>query len=97
VCDRVAILRQGRLVHLEELGGSRQGRLVRARCAGPLEPLPSLEGLRVLEQTPERIALEATGHLPELLQWLARQPLSALRIGPPGLTAIYTRYHGAER
>jgi ABC-2 type transport system ATP-binding protein len=96
VCDRVAILRQGRLVHLEELHNLRQGRRVRARCAGPLGPLPPLEGVRILEQTAERLTLEATGPLAELLAWLARQPLDDLRIEPLGLTSIYARYHRAD-
>jgi ABC-2 type transport system ATP-binding protein len=96
VCDRVAILRKGRLVHLQSLAELRQGRLVRARCTGPIEPLPPLEGLQVLEQTPERICLEMTGPLPDLLRWLAQQPLTDLHVEPLGLTAIYARYHGGE-
>ncbi|MEI7683424.1 MAG: ABC transporter ATP-binding protein [Planctomycetota bacterium] len=94
VCDRVAILRKGRLVHQQALAELRHGRLVRAHCAGAIEPFPELEGLQVLEATPDRFTLEMTGPLPELLRWLARQPVTGLHIEPLGLTAIYARYHG---
>lgn len=96
VCDRVAILRKGRLVHLQSVSELREGRAIRARCVGPLGPLPTLKGLSVVEQTPERIAMEMTGPLPELLHWLASQPLADLHVEPLGLTTIYARYHGGE-
>lgn len=96
VCDRVAILRKGKLVHMQSVAELRQGRLVRARCAGAVADLPPLEGLQILEQTPEKLSLEMTGPLPELLRWLAGQPLTELHIEPLGLTSIYARYHGGD-
>jgi ABC-2 type transport system ATP-binding protein len=95
VCDRVAILRRGRLVHLQAMSELREGRLVQARFAGSIESLPPLDGLRVRQQEGDRLTLEYTGPLPELLAWLARQPLTDLRLQPLGLQAIYHRYHGA--
>jgi ABC-2 type transport system ATP-binding protein len=94
VCDRVAILRLGRLVHLQNMTELREGRLVRARFTGPTATLPSLTGLKVREQKGEALTLEYTGPLPALLDWLARQPLADLRIEPLGLAPIYHRYHG---
>src|SRR5262249_20592115 len=35
VCDRVAILRRGELVHLQEMSELREGRTVRAQLTGP--------------------------------------------------------------
>jgi ABC-2 type transport system ATP-binding protein len=96
VCDRVAVLRQGRLVHLQSIGELRQGRLVQARCTGPVGPPPPLPGLRELERTPERLVLEMTGPLTELLHWLAGQPLADLHVESLGLKAVYSRFHEAE-
>jgi ABC-2 type transport system ATP-binding protein len=96
VCDRVGILRRGQLVHLQSIVDLRQGRLVRARCDGPVEPTPALDGLSELERTPERLLLNMTGPMPELLRWLATQPIRDLRIEPSGLNAVYARYHGEE-
>ena len=96
VCDRVAILQKGRLVHLQVMAELREGRLVRARFKGQPEPLPQLEGLHVRERKDNLLVLEYTESLPELLAWLGRQPLVDLRVEPLGLTAVYHRFHGAE-
>jgi ABC-2 type transport system ATP-binding protein len=96
VCDRVAILHRGRLAHLQVLSELREGRLLRARFKGPAQPPPALEGLHVRERQADHLTLEYTGELPELLAWLARQPLAELRLEPLGLHAIYHRYHGSR-
>ena len=96
VCDRVAILRGGRLVHLQTMSELRRARLVRARFAGPPEMPPERDGFHVRERLPDRLTLEHTGPLPDLLAWLSRQPLVELSVEPVGLEAIYHRYHGAE-
>jgi ABC-2 type transport system ATP-binding protein len=95
VCDRVAILQAGRLVHLQVMSQLQAGRRVQARFAGPPGRLPSLPGLRIDTQGDGRLTLEYTGPLPELLAWLAAQPLAELRVEPLGLYAVYHRYHGS--
>jgi ABC-2 type transport system ATP-binding protein len=106
VCDRVAILQRGRLVHLQAMADLRQGRLIRARFpraeispmtpSASSDPLPDLPGLSVRDWSPDQLTLEYTGPLPPLLAWLARQPVLDLQIEPLGLAPIYHRYHGAE-
>src|SRR5439155_16784360 len=44
VCDRVGILHQGHLAHLQDMHDLRQGKLVRVRFLKPVT-LPALEGL----------------------------------------------------
>ncbi|MBA4063011.1 MAG: ABC transporter ATP-binding protein [Isosphaera sp.] len=95
VCDRVAILRRGELVHLQEMSDLREGRAVSARLTGPApaagpagDPLPSdavADG---------RLTLIYRGPLPALLEWLARQPVADLKVEPQGLGPIYRRFHG---
>jgi ABC-2 type transport system ATP-binding protein len=99
VCDRVVILRQGRLVHLQPMNELRQGRRVTARFAAGSPPpdsatLPPLPGLQLLERKDDRLTLEHSGPLPELLGWLSRQPLTELHVEPLGLASVYARYHG---
>jgi ABC-2 type transport system ATP-binding protein len=96
VCDRVGILQRGRLVHLEKLSELRQARLVRARVTGPVEDLPQRDGFVWRDRRPDHITFEHSGALPDLLRWLARQPLEDLRVEPVGLASVYHRYHGAE-
>jgi ABC-2 type transport system ATP-binding protein len=95
VCDRVGILREGRLVHLQRMADLHEGRLVQARFTRQPEPLPPLDGLLERERHDGAVTLEYSGDLPELLAWLARQPLDDLRIQSLGLARIYQRYHGA--
>jgi ABC-2 type transport system ATP-binding protein len=99
VCDRVAVLRQGRLAHLQPMSELRQGRRVSARYSPGAAPpdaatLPPLPGLRLIERKADRLLLEHTGSLPELLAWLALQPLAELHLEPLGLASVYARYHG---
>ncbi len=97
VCDRVGILRAGRLVHLQNMAELREGRLVRARLDAPWRPDGRLpEGLSVQEHQKDRLTLEYRGPLTPLLTWLAAQPLADLCLEPLGLAAVYYRFHGAD-
>jgi ABC-2 type transport system ATP-binding protein len=96
VCDRVGILRQGRLVHLQDMRELRESRRVQVRFARPPADLPELPGLSVRERQDSRLVLEHNGPLPPLLDWLSRQPVTDLQVEPLGLGPIYHRYHGAE-
>lgn len=97
VCDRTAVLRAGRLVHLQDMAELREGRLVRAKLSGPWDADAARPaGLAVRDYEKDRLTLEYRGPLPELLSWLARQPLADLRLEPLGLDSIYHRYHGAD-
>jgi ABC-2 type transport system ATP-binding protein len=96
VCDRVGILRRGRLVHLQNMKELREARRVRARFSGQApEQLPNLPGLQLRERGQDELTLEYTGPLPPLVEWLGRQPLTDLHMEPLGLSAIYHHYHGA--
>ncbi len=95
VCDRVAILRRGRLVHLQDMADLREGRHVTARLLGPPPAAgPDGEPLPADAAADGRLDLDYRGPLPDLLGWLAKLPLDELKVGPLGLTAIYRKYHG---
>jgi ABC-2 type transport system ATP-binding protein len=96
VCDRVAVLRRGELVHLQEMADLREGRTVSARLTGaPPDTGPDGATLGADAITRDgRLQLTFRGPLPVLLDWLARQPLADLVIEPQGLTPIYKKFHG---
>jgi ABC-2 type transport system ATP-binding protein len=94
VCDRVAVLQRGRLVHLETMAALRRERRFRVRLNGPWEPLPLLAGTTLHEQADHEVVLEYTGELPPLLAWLSKQPVADLQIESLSLAHIYQRYHG---
>jgi beta-exotoxin I transport system ATP-binding protein len=96
VCDRVAILQQGRLVHVQAMAELREVRRVRARFERVATALPELPGLRGLHRHDTELTFEYAGALRDLLAWLARQDVADLKIEPLGLGNIYHRYHGTE-
>jgi ABC-2 type transport system ATP-binding protein len=94
VCDRVAILREGKLAHLQDMSALHEGRLVQIHFHQAAPAPPALEGLCVLEHKGECLTLEYTGELSALLGWLGQQPVADLRLEPLGLKAVYLRHHG---
>ncbi len=95
VCDRVAVLRKGELVHLQGLGELRKGRHVSAKLPGATPPTgPDGDALPAGAVTAGRLAFDYHGPTPTLLAWLGTFPAADLRIEPRGLGEIYRRYHG---
>lgn len=95
VCDRVAILRRGELVHMQEMSELREGRSVRARLTGAAPATgPGGAPLGAIAISEGRLQMTYRGPLPALLEWLARQPLADLVVEPQGLSATYKKFHG---
>lgn len=94
-CDRVVILRAGRLVHEQSIAHLRRQHRITARLTEPLGDLPEelASGVTVTHAADGRVALEVAESLTDLLGWLAGLPLSELRIEPVGLAAVYDSYH----
>ena len=97
VCDRVVILRAGRLVHEQPMAPLKKGHRIRAQVEGALPVLPeSLAEQVVLEQRgPRELVIETRGDLAPLLSWLATLQLRDVSIEPAGLRAVYERFHGS--
>jgi ABC-2 type transport system ATP-binding protein len=98
-CDRVAILRAGRLVHEQSLDHLRRCHRIRARLSAPFAGVPAaLAGHVALAGDADgRIVLEASDSLAPLLGWLATLPVEEMQVEPVGLSAVYDRFHrGAE-
>jgi len=96
VCDRVAILHQGRLAHIQTMAELREVRRVSARFAEEPRAMPELPGLGRIQRDRTHATFEYSGPLRELLAWLAQQDVVDLRIEPLGLSGIYHRFHGSE-
>jgi len=96
VCDRVAILQRGRLVHLQKMSEMEHVRSVRARFAEPPTDWPELPGMRHAAHRDGQLDVDYSGPLAPLLEWLARQNVADLRVESVGLGPIYHRYHGTE-
>jgi ABC-2 type transport system ATP-binding protein len=96
-CDRVGILRSGRLVHVQTIGELRRQHRIYARLTGELPRPPDnlAAGLRI-QAIDGDVTIETPGELSPLLGWLATLPLAEVRIEPVGLRAVYDRWHPME-
>ena len=94
-CDRVAILRGGRLVHEQPLEQLRRRHRIRARLIGAFTGVPErlAEQVRLTATDADRIVLEASESLAPLLGWLATLPVAEMQVEPVGLAAVYERFH----
>lgn len=98
VCDRVAFLRAGRLVHLQIMHDLKRRHRIRAVLSGPLPAPPShLAGeLMIGRDATGAIVIETPGEIAPLLHWLATLPLKEMHVQPVGLRSLYDRIHGME-
>lgn len=97
LCDRVAIVRDGRIVEDDLLDAlrSRARRIVdvvyRSDSPPNGQPLPGF--LKLLTREGVRCHCELQGTTPELIRWAADQPLEDISIGPPDLERLFHSYY----
>jgi ABC-2 type transport system ATP-binding protein len=100
VCQRVGILREGRLVEVAELGDLRQLRFTEVDVSfrGPVPDLMQLSGVpgvsNVRELSPTRLSLTLTGPPAAALRVLASAEVAALEVREPSLEEIFLEYYG---
>jgi ABC-2 type transport system ATP-binding protein len=95
VADRVAIMRKGRLMHIEDMHARRKLRMLLVRFDGGLEPeLPQELELTMRERSNGALLLEHRGELAPLLRWLSSVPVEDLAIGTEDLRSLYDQFHG---
>jgi len=101
-CDRVAIVRAGRLVHEQSLEQVRRRHRITVRLQGPFAGLPDgvpgasgggRGGITVRDGGDGVVVLDDVDELAPLLGWLSTVPLTEIRIEPVGLDAIYDAFH----
>jgi ABC-2 type transport system ATP-binding protein len=94
VSDRVAIMSEGRLLHLEDMHERRALRMVLLRFAEGVPPVfPQDLELTVRERNGSTCLLEHRGRIGSLLSWLSRSPIEDVAIGTDDLRSLYEQYH----
>ncbi len=95
VADRVAIMRRGRLMHIEDMHDRRGLRMILLKYVGPPpDHLPEPLELKAIRRDGPVVLLEHRGAVGPLLGWLNGQDVADLAIGTEDLKSLYDRYHG---
>ena len=97
VCERVAIIRAGRLVADERTEDlvRRRLRLAEIRFAGPVPGgLGDVPGVRLVDRPGDRVRLAIEGDLRPLLGFLAGQAVDDLILSPPRLEDVFFGFYG---
>jgi ABC-2 type transport system ATP-binding protein len=94
-CDRVVILRSGKLVHTQVMTELRRRHRIQARLRGALPPPPAAlaDQLTIRMESDDRVTIETPGDLSTMFGWLSQLPLEEVRIEPVGLRSVYDRFH----
>jgi ABC-2 type transport system ATP-binding protein len=95
VCDRVAIIRRGRLVALEEVAKllARRKRNVEMRLAGPAPALERVAGVSSLTVEDGRATLQLEGDVGPFLRAITGAPITDLTIEPARLEEAFLEYY----
>jgi ABC-2 type transport system ATP-binding protein len=95
VCDRVGILRQGRLVDEGKLADLRHlsALTVEVNFDGQVPDLPKLPGVEVAEAGANALRFQVTGSIRPLLEALAGKPVVTLTSREPSLEEIFLHHY----
>jgi ABC-2 type transport system ATP-binding protein len=99
VCDRVGILKDGRLVDEGTLAELRHlsAQTVEVTFTGDAPALPPLAGVSVATAGPSSLRFEVSGGVGPLIAALADQPVATLASREPSLEEIFLHhYDGAD-
>jgi ABC-2 type transport system ATP-binding protein len=97
VSDRVAIMRRGRLMHVEDMHDRKGLRMLMLKYAdGPPEEVPDELGLILRDRRGGVDLIEHRGEVGPLLGWLQSSRVVDLAIGTEDLKALYDKFHGPD-
>jgi len=97
VADRVAIMRRGRLMHVEDMHDRRGVRMVLLKFhGGPPGRYPEELELAIVRREGGVDLLQHRGAVGPLLDWLHRQDVADIAIGTEDLKSLYDRFHGPD-
>ncbi len=99
VCDRVGILRQGRLVDQGTLAELRHlsAQTVEVTFEGPAPELAPIDGVHVASAGPSALRFEvSTGSVAPLISALAQHPVASLTSREPSLEEIFLHHYDSS-
>lgn len=98
VCDRIAILKQGKHVHTQAMEKLSRQHIIRAKLTGEYhEPPQELKGLVTVERGHDAISIQTEADLNGIFGWLSTLPLAEVSIEPIGLKSVYEQFHPPQK
>jgi ABC-2 type transport system ATP-binding protein len=99
LCDRVGILREGRLVEQGTLAELRHlsAQTVDVTFEGPVPRIPELAGVHATVVGPSALRFEVVGPLGPLVTALAQHPIASLTSREPSLEEIFLHHYDSAR
>ena len=97
-CDRVGILRAGRLVDEGTIAalGHLKAQTIEVTFAGEPPSLAPLPGVRVEHAAPNMLRFEVSGEVAPLIEELAGKPVVTLTARPPSLEEIFLHHYDSS-
>jgi ABC-2 type transport system ATP-binding protein len=100
VCDRVGIIRDGRLVAVEDVAAitGRSYRHVALEFAEPVAPevFAAIPGVLDLRRSGRRISFKAAGDLDPVIKAAARHTVTDIELTHPTLEEVFLTYYGRD-
>ena len=100
LCDRVAFIREGRIISTSSVHELLDSNAKRVEIAAPVAALRAvrkdygnLSGLALTESTDKRLVFTYSGDIPPLLKFFAGKKLTDITIREPELEEIFGRYY----
>jgi ABC-2 type transport system ATP-binding protein len=99
VCDRVGILRAGRLIEQGSLAELRHlgVQTIEVTFAGPAPELQSLPGIKTIATAPNALRFEVKGSVGPLIDAVANHDVLSVRSHEPSLEEIFLQHYGASQ
>jgi ABC-2 type transport system ATP-binding protein len=98
VCDRIAVIREGRLIAVERVNEliARSFRRVRIEFASPVDPAEfvSLPGVDNVEDEGSVLTFTVSGELDAVVKEAARHAVVDLEVAHPNLEQIFVAMYG---
>jgi ABC-2 type transport system ATP-binding protein len=100
LCDRAAIIRDGRLVAIEDIGDltSRSIKTIDLHFAGPapVEAFASLAGVEVATSTRDAVRLRVQGAVDQVIKTAARYEVVDVESHEPSLEDVFLAFYGTR-
>lgn len=100
ICDRVAFIREGKLIHVDTLdhllAKAPQQVAVHFAASTPISALKHIAGIHQARQNAGIVSFDFTGDTNTLLRVLAAHPVKSLTIAEPDLEKLFLQYYKSE-